>query len=84
MSLNVGKEFFSSFSRLSQFAWGKIWYKSGKTIFYSNEKIMERLSLKLNLKIEFWLPSNGSQLVAAWTPEWRQGSGQATCISSSF
>ena len=30
----------------------------------------EILSLKLNLKIEFWLPSNGSQLVAAWTPAW--------------
>ena len=24
--------------------------------------------LKLNLRIDFWLPSNGSQSVAAWTP----------------
>ena len=28
----------------------------------------ERLNSKLNLKIEFWLPSNRSQLVAPWTP----------------
>ena len=40
-----------------------------KTIFYFNQKTFwERLSLELDLKIEFWLPSNGSQLVTAWTP----------------
>ena len=26
------------------------------------------LLLKLNLKIEFWVPSNGIHLLAAWTP----------------
>ena len=31
------------------------------------EIVFRRLSLKLNPKIEFWIPSNGSQLVAAWT-----------------
>ena len=31
------------------------------------ERFKTQLSLKLNLKIEFWLPSNGIHLVDAWT-----------------
>ena len=35
---------------------------------FVSKTFSRRLTLKLYLKFEFWAPSNGTHLVAAWTP----------------